>query len=49
MIRTFRGIAPKVALSAYVDPSAQIIGDVSSIWTKVSRLQSEIALPWGIP
>lgn len=37
MIRSFRGITPKVAVSAYVDPSAQIIGDVeigerSSIW-----------------
>lgn len=37
MIRTFRGIAPKVAPSAYVDPSAQVIGEViigerSSIW-----------------
>jgi carbonic anhydrase/acetyltransferase-like protein (isoleucine patch superfamily) len=41
MIRSFRGIAPKVALSAYVDPSAQVIGDVeigerSSIWPNVS-------------
>jgi carbonic anhydrase/acetyltransferase-like protein (isoleucine patch superfamily) len=37
MIRKFRGIAPKVAPSAYVDPSAQVIGEVvigerSSIW-----------------
>lgn len=37
MIRSFRGIAPKVAPSAYVDPSAQVIGEVtigerSSIW-----------------
>jgi carbonic anhydrase/acetyltransferase-like protein (isoleucine patch superfamily) len=37
MTRTFRGIAPRVAISAYVDPSAQVIGDVtigerSSIW-----------------
>src|SRR5258706_8009033 len=41
MIRTFRGIAPKVALSAYVDPSAQVIGDVeigerSSVWPNAS-------------
>jgi carbonic anhydrase/acetyltransferase-like protein (isoleucine patch superfamily) len=41
MIRSFRGIAPKVAASAYVDPSAQIIGDVevgkgSSIWPNAS-------------
>jgi gamma-carbonic anhydrase len=37
MIRAFRGILPKVAASAYIDPSAQVIGDVavgerSSIW-----------------
>jgi carbonic anhydrase/acetyltransferase-like protein (isoleucine patch superfamily) len=41
MIRTFRGIAPKVAVSAYVDPSAQVIGDVeigerSSVWPNAS-------------
>ncbi len=37
MIRKFKGIAPKVAASAYVDPSAVLIGDVeigerSSVW-----------------
>ena len=37
MIRAFRGVLPRVALSAYIDPSAQVIGDVtlgerSSIW-----------------
>ena len=37
MIRPYRGILPKVAPSAYIDPSAQVIGDVvvgerSSIW-----------------
>jgi carbonic anhydrase/acetyltransferase-like protein (isoleucine patch superfamily) len=37
MIRSYRGIVPKVAASAYIDPSAQVIGDVevgenSSIW-----------------
>jgi carbonic anhydrase/acetyltransferase-like protein (isoleucine patch superfamily) len=37
MIRAFRGAVPKVAASAYIDPSAQVIGDVvvgerSSIW-----------------
>jgi carbonic anhydrase/acetyltransferase-like protein (isoleucine patch superfamily) len=37
MIRTFRGVAPQIAGSAYIDPSAQVIGDVmigerSSIW-----------------
>jgi carbonic anhydrase/acetyltransferase-like protein (isoleucine patch superfamily) len=37
MIRVHRGVTPKVAPSAYVDPSAQVIGDVeigeeSTIW-----------------
>jgi gamma-carbonic anhydrase len=37
MIRAYRGVLPRVAASAYVDPSAQVIGDVwigerSSIW-----------------
>ena len=37
MIRSFRGKQPQVAVSAYIDPSAQVIGDVSlgersSIW-----------------
>jgi carbonic anhydrase/acetyltransferase-like protein (isoleucine patch superfamily) len=37
MIRSFRGITPSVAASAYIDPSAQVIGDVavgerSSVW-----------------
>jgi len=37
MIRSYRGIVPKVAASAYIDPSAQVIGDVevgerSSVW-----------------
>jgi gamma-carbonic anhydrase len=41
MLRSFRGIAPKVAVSAYVDASAQIIGDVeigerSSVWPNAS-------------
>ena len=41
MIRTYSGIAPRVAASAYIDPSAQIIGDVvigerSSVWPNVS-------------
>lgn len=41
MIRSFRGTTPRVADSAYVDPSAQIIGDVvigerSSIWPNVA-------------
>lgn len=37
MIRPYRGVLPRIAVSAYVDPSAQIIGDVvigerSSVW-----------------
>jgi len=41
MFRSFRGIAPRVAASAYIDPSAQLIGDVtvgerSSIWPNAS-------------
>ena len=37
MIRPYRGAAPKIAASAYIDPSAQVIGDVvigerSSVW-----------------
>ncbi|MBV9155565.1 MAG: gamma carbonic anhydrase family protein, partial [Acidobacteriaceae bacterium] len=41
MIRPYRGITPRIATSAYVDLSAQIVGDVvigerSSIWMNVS-------------
>src|SRR5579862_1869852 len=41
MIRTFRGTTPSIAVSAYVDPSAVVIGDVrvgvrSSIWPNVT-------------
>jgi carbonic anhydrase/acetyltransferase-like protein (isoleucine patch superfamily) len=41
MIRPYRGILPRIAVSAYVDPSAQVIGDVeigerSSIWPNVT-------------
>jgi carbonic anhydrase/acetyltransferase-like protein (isoleucine patch superfamily) len=37
MIRSYRGKTPQIAASAYIDPSAQIIGDVvigerSSVW-----------------
>ena len=37
MIRTYRGVVPQIAASAYVDPSAVVIGDAvvgerSSIW-----------------
>ena len=41
MTRPYRGVSPKVAASAYIDPSAQVIGDVavgerSSIWPNVT-------------
>ena len=41
MLRSFKGTAPRVAESAYVDPSAQLLGDVtvgerSSIWPNTS-------------
>ena len=41
MIRAYRGIVPKIAASAYIDQSAQVIGDVvvgerSSIWPNVT-------------
>jgi carbonic anhydrase/acetyltransferase-like protein (isoleucine patch superfamily) len=41
MIRSFRGKVPQIASSAYIDSSAQVIGDVvvgerSSIWPNVS-------------
>ena len=41
MIRPYRGLLPTIAKSAYIDPSAQVIGDVvvgerSSVWPNVS-------------
>lgn len=41
MLRSFRGVSPRVAPSAYVDPAAAVIGDVeigarSSIWPSAS-------------
>jgi len=41
MIRPFRGVVPQIAASAYIDPSAQVVGDVavgerSSVWFNVS-------------
>ena len=41
MIRSYRGVVPVIAASAYIDPSAQVIGDVqvgerSSIWPNAS-------------
>ncbi len=40
MIRPYKGVVPTVAPNAYVDPSAQVIGDVvlgeaSSVWMNV--------------
>jgi len=40
MIRAFRGATPRIAASAYIDPSAQVIGNVtigerSSVWPNV--------------
>jgi gamma-carbonic anhydrase len=41
MIRPYRGVLPRIADSAYIDPSAQVIGDVmigerSSVWPLVA-------------
>ena len=41
MLRPYRGVLPRIADSAYIDPSAQIIGDViigeqSSVWPNVT-------------
>jgi len=41
MVRPYRGVMPRIASSAYIDLSAQIIGDVvigerSSVWLNVS-------------
>jgi len=41
MIRTYRGVMPQIAASAYIDSSAQIIGDVvigerTSVWPNVA-------------
>ena len=41
MLRPYRGVSPKIAASAYIDPSAQVIGDVTvgeraSIWPNVT-------------
>src|ERR1700761_3339551 len=41
MLRPFRGVMPRIAESAYIDSSAQVIGDVvigerSSVWLNVS-------------
>jgi carbonic anhydrase/acetyltransferase-like protein (isoleucine patch superfamily) len=41
MIRIFRGVMPRIAASAYIDSSAQVIGDVvigerTSVWPNVA-------------
>lgn len=41
MLRSYRGVSPRIAASAYIDPSAQVIGNVtvgerSSIWPNVT-------------
>ena len=41
MIRPFRGVLPRIASSAYIDQSAQVVGDIvigerSSVWLNVS-------------
>jgi carbonic anhydrase/acetyltransferase-like protein (isoleucine patch superfamily) len=41
MIRPYRGVLPRIATSAYIDASAQVIGDVvigerSSVWPNVA-------------
>ncbi len=41
MIRAYRGVVPRIAVSAYIDPSAVVIGDVvvgerSSVWPNVT-------------
>lgn len=41
MIRAYRGVVPKIAASCYIDPSAQVIGQVevgerSSVWCNVT-------------
>ena len=41
MIRPYRGVVPRIADSAFIDPSAVVIGDVeigarSSVWPNVS-------------
>lgn len=41
MLRPYRGVVPQIAASAYIDPSAQVIGNViighrSSVWPNVT-------------
>jgi gamma-carbonic anhydrase len=53
MIRAYRGIVPKIAASAYIDQSAQVIGDVvvgerSSIWPNVTARGDVNAIRIGI-
>src|SRR5688572_25369191 len=53
MIRPFRGVSPKIAASCYIDPSAQVIGDVeigerSSVWPNVTIRADVNAVRIGI-
>src|ERR1700737_1117903 len=46
MIRAYRGVVPQIAASAYIDSSAQVIGDVtvgerSSVWPN-STLRGDV-------
>jgi carbonic anhydrase/acetyltransferase-like protein (isoleucine patch superfamily) len=52
MIRSYRGVKPTVAASAYIDPSAQVIGDVevgerSSIWPNATLRGDVISIRVG--
>ena len=47
MLRSFRGVAPRIAPSAYIDPAAVVIGDVeigarSSVWP-ITSLRGDLA------
>jgi carbonic anhydrase/acetyltransferase-like protein (isoleucine patch superfamily) len=52
MLRSYGGVRPRVAASAYIDPSAQVIGDVevgerSSIWPNATLRGDVIAVRVG--
>jgi carbonic anhydrase/acetyltransferase-like protein (isoleucine patch superfamily) len=47
MLRSFRGVTPRIAPSAYIDPGATVIGDVavgerSSVWP-ITSLRGDLA------
>lgn len=53
MIRAYRGVLPQIASSCYIDPSAQVIGDVvigerSSVWPLVTIRGDVQAIRIGI-